>query len=290
VSLRTPCGGARAARTGGAPPIRHPACLGADGSDDFHMIDIHCHILPGIDDGSPDLQTTIKMARAAEADGIEAIIATPHANLTRGRPTPDAIRDLTAQVNEALSREGINVTVFPGAEIALSDDLQQQIEAGSVLTLADRGTHVLIELPFTGFPTFVPSLFFNIQLLGFTPIIAHPERSAAARIDLELVIGLAHRGAQLQINAESIAGREGRVIRKITQTLMRKDLVHYIASDGHGARHRPPRMGYARKSLRRLGGDHKFAELTFHNPYALLRPTERGRLTADKSSAQSPRP
>ncbi len=242
------------------------------------MIDTHCHILPGIDDGPDTLEISVEMARVAAKDGVHVIIATPHANLDEGVVTPEQIRERVAILNDAIRAAGIGITVLPGAEISSVDNLIKRLEAGQVMTVADRGKHLLIELPFSSFPNYVPDLFFNLQLMGFVPIIAHPERSGAARLRLDTIRELAQRGALLQVNAESIRGKEGRGIRAIAQRLLREDLVSFIASDGHDPKRRPPVISPARSAMRRLGGDAAFARLTESGPARLLRdPSRPGR-------------
>ena len=149
------------------------------------MIDTHCHILPGLDDGARDMETALEMARIAHRDGIRAIIATPHVNLETCLPSRETIRARTAELSEALAREGIEVAVHAGAEHALSGDLLERLRAGELMTLADRGKHLLVELPFGGYPAFVSEVFFSLQLAGVTPVLAHPERAAAGRTELE---------------------------------------------------------------------------------------------------------
>ncbi|NSW57289.1 MAG: hypothetical protein HPY44_14840 [Armatimonadetes bacterium] len=227
------------------------------------------------------------MARVAAKDGVGVIIATPHANLDEGVVTPELIRQRVAVLNDAIHAAGIDITVLPGAEISSVDNLIKHLEAGRVMTLADKGKHLLIELPFSSYPNYVPDLFFNLQLMGFVPIIAHPERSGAARLRLDIIRELAQRGALLQLNADSICGKEGRVVRTIAQKLLREDLVSFIASDGHDPKRRPPVISPARAAMRRLGGDAVFARLTQSGPARLLRdPSRPGRT----SSSAAPEP
>ena len=234
------------------------------------MVDVHCHILPGVDDGPREMEAAVAMARVAERDGIRAIVATPHVDPRKGFPTPEAIRERTAALNEALRQEGIDLTVLPGAENQLSDDLAEQIKDGKVMTLADRGKHVLIELPFSGYPTFVGELFFDIQLLGVTPVLAHPERAAIAHADPDEIRALADRGAILQINADSMTGREGRAVRAFAHRLVREKLAQIIATDAHDPKRRAPRLTPARKAFRRLGGEAAFRKATEIEPGRLI--------------------
>ena len=230
------------------------------------MIDTHCHILPGLDDGPADLETSLAMARIAERDGIRVIIATPHADPEDEALTPDIIRARTAELNEALRREGIGVTILPGAENQLHLTLVEELKAGKVMTLADRGAHVLIELPFNGYPNYVADLFFKVQLLGVTPVLAHPERAILGRSDPALIEGLAQRGAMLQLNVDSLLGNDGKLVRNLAQRLIREGFAHTVASDAHDPKRRRPILSPLRKALRRVGGDEAFRRLTEENP------------------------
>lgn len=234
------------------------------------MIDTHCHILPGLDDGARDMETALEMARIAYQDGIRAMIATPHVDAATCLPNPETIRARTAELNEALAREGIAMTIHAGAEHALSGDLVEQVRAGELLTMADRGTHLLVELPFGGYPSFVSEVFFSLQLAGVTPVLAHPERAAAGRTDPALIRGLAGRGALVQLNLDSLLGRDGRIVLMVATSLVRDGLAHMVASDAHDTRARPPRLSPARRALRRLGGDAAFRALTVTGPARLL--------------------
>ena len=230
------------------------------------MIDCHCHILPGLDDGPADLETSIVMARIAERDGIRTVIATPHTDSASDCPSLERIRERTAELNEALQREGIELTILPGAENQLHLQLADHLKEGRVMTLADRGQHVLIELPFNGYPTYVADLFFKIQLLGITPVLAHPERAVIGRNDPDLIRGLSERGAMLQLNVDSVLGHDGRLVRNTSLNLIKDGLAHLVSSDAHDPRRRPPILSPLRKALRRLGGEATVRRLTVENP------------------------
>jgi protein-tyrosine phosphatase len=235
------------------------------------MIDIHSHILPGLDDGAPDVETALAMARMAVADGIRTIIATPHTDPFRGEPDPDMVRERVAAFSAVLVREGLELQVLPGAELVLSDNLPEALRDGKVLTLGDRGKYALIELPFGGYPTFIPELIFNLQLQGFLPILAHPERSAMNRTNPAAIEELVDKGARLQVNASSLLGRGGRAVMILAQRLARAKAIWAVASDAHDLRSRPPVLSPVRKALRKLGGDAAFDSYTLLNPGKILR-------------------
>lgn len=233
------------------------------------MIDLHCHILPGLDDGPRSFDESVAMARLAEADGVQAIIATPHCNLDGSCPPPDLIRDLTDQLNDRLAAEGLQLRVAPGAEVRATGNLVEAYEAGAIMTMADRGKYMLVELPASGHPLFAGELFFRLQLAGVTPIIAHAERFDYFRQSPEALENLARRGYPLQINVGSILGEDGARIRKQALKLINEGLAGIIASDGHNTSDRKPLLSVARKGL---GLDeNSYLKYTLDRPFRLLK-------------------
>lgn len=233
------------------------------------MIDLHCHILPGLDDGPRNFDESLAMARMAEADGVQVIIATPHCNLENACPEPALIRDLTDQLNDRLAREGLQLRVAPGGEIRATPDLVDAYEAGRVLTLGDRGRYMLVELPPTGYPLFAGELFFRLQLAGVTPVIAHAERFDFFRLSPQRLQDMKDRGYPIQVNAGSLLGEDGLRIRKQAVKLVQERLATIIASDGHNTDRRKPLLSVARQALR-LEED-AFLKLTLDRPFRLLK-------------------
>jgi protein-tyrosine phosphatase len=231
------------------------------------MIDLHCHILPGLDDGPRDFDESLAMARLAAADGVRVIVASPHV-YEHHRPDPDDIRVLSAELDRRVAAEGLGLRILPGAEIRATPDLVDDLQAGRVLTVGDRGRVVLVELPAAGYPAFAGELFFRLQLAGYLPLIAHIERYDIYRRQPQLLHDLRERGYGLQINASSLTGREGFRQRRYTQRLLREGLPTVIASDGHNTRSRPPVLSAARRSLGRDTA--LFDQLTGEAPRHLL--------------------
>jgi protein-tyrosine phosphatase len=204
------------------------------------LLDLHCHILPGLDDGSPDLEASVEMARTARAAGIQTIAATPHVNNTY--PTePDAIAQAIGTVNVELARRDVPVAVLPGAEIAierlggLTDGELRRLTLGG-------GDCLLIETPYTDTVPFLEETLFDLQVRGFRPLLGHPERSRAFRDRPERLIPIVERGVATCINSASLAGDFGANARRVALDLLRRGLVNVVASDSHDSFHRPPSL------------------------------------------------
>lgn len=195
------------------------------------MIDLHSHILPGVDDGAATLGESLEMARAAVADGIRAIAATPH--VRDDYPTsPGAMERAVAELRGALAGEGIPLEVLTGGELALDwidrlgpDDLRRFGLAGS--------DYLLVEFPYYGWPLGLEDAVFRLGLAGLRAVIAHPERSAEVQAAPRRIEGLVSAGALVQVTAASLDGRTGRHARRCGLELVERGLAHLIASDAH---------------------------------------------------------
>jgi protein-tyrosine phosphatase len=196
------------------------------------VIDLHSHILPGIDDGARSLDDALGIARAAVADGITTIAATPH--VRADYPTrADAMERAVAELRGALAAEGIDLELLPGGEIAL--DSLDLIDAAELARFGLGGspTYVLLEFPYEGWPVALPSIVLGLRTRGITPVIAHPERSRAVQADPERLRPVALSGALCQLTAASLDGRLGRRSRDAAFELLERDLAQLVASDAH---------------------------------------------------------
>jgi protein-tyrosine phosphatase len=202
------------------------------------VIDLHCHILPGVDDGPAVLATSIAMAEAAAAEGVDTIVATPHVS-HRYPTTPEQMHEGVEAVNGALAGRGIPLTVVPGAEIAMPAVSELSDEELASFGLAG-GRCLLVESPFSPQPQILESIVFDLQLRGFRPVLAHPERSPAFQPDLERLGAMVERGVRCSITATSMSGRFGTTVRRVTVKMLREGLVHDVASDAHDEDGRPP--------------------------------------------------
>jgi len=203
----------------------------------MNVVDIHCHILPGLDDGSPDMATSIAMARLAAVAGISIVIGTPHWIEDEHETDPAVVRQTAKDLQAELSSRAIPLSVLPGNEALICPDLPDRVKQGDVLTLADRGTHLLLELPCLDLPTFVDDVIFKLQLQGITPVLAHVERYAYVRSDWHVLNRWVQRGCLAQVNASSLDRGRG---DDLAQDLVDRGLIACTATDAHDAAHRGP--------------------------------------------------
>lgn len=200
------------------------------------MIDIHCHILPQLDDGSASLEESVKMARQAEEQGVTDIIATPHVILDAGNaPSPETVLEKVQLLNDELKRENVSVKVHPGAEVLIDPNIPQFIDTNKVLTVVNSGKYVIIELPLGGMPSYVKSTVFELTTRGITPIIAHPERNRSIADDPNQLFDLILMGCLSQANAGSFLGIFGSSSKRTAEILLEHNMVHFIGSDAHNS-------------------------------------------------------
>jgi protein-tyrosine phosphatase len=211
------------------------------------MIDIHSHILPGLDDGPATLDGSLALASAAANAGTHIIVATPH---IRGdhRFSPAAIAPATASLNEALEERGIPLLVLCGGELSISRAAELNTDTLRSLTLGESPS-ILVESPYTHLGSLLETTLFDLQVMGFRPVLAHPERSPSFQRDPRRLADLVRKGILCSITADSLTGRFGKSVRKFTLEMIRSGLVHNIASDAHDARGRRPDMGPALREL-----------------------------------------
>ncbi|MBM3472268.1 MAG: hypothetical protein FJW79_09795 [Actinobacteria bacterium] len=204
------------------------------------MLDIHCHILPGLDDGPQTMDEALAMLRIAEADGIRTIVATPHFAGRFGEPPPDLIRALVQRVNERAADEGLPVTVLAGCEAYLDLELPSKAEAGKLVTFGGERHYLLIEVPTEPIPLYALEVSFQLRVMGIQPILAHGERLAVTEAGLTFVRRFVEQGGLVQANADAIGGQVGRRMRRLCQQMVKDGLVHLIATDAHSPAYRPP--------------------------------------------------
>jgi protein-tyrosine phosphatase len=203
------------------------------------VIDLHCHILPGLDDGPPDLDASVALARLAAADGTRTIVATPHVR----EDYPFAIEEIaerTAEVNARLAADQVDLSVKPGAEVAISRLSQLDDDTLKSICLGDDTKAMLVESPYQQATDTLEDTLFNLQLRGFKPVLAHPERSPSFMSSPERLEKLVERGMLCSVTSASMAGRFGRTVQRFTRTLFERGLVHDVASDAHDIMRRAP--------------------------------------------------
>ena len=235
------------------------------------MIDIHCHILPAVDDGAASLKDSLAMAGLAVEDGITAVLATPHTLNGVSRNTVSEILSGVSHLQHALADEGIPLKIYPGSEVHLVTDMCLKIRNGEICTLNNNGKYVLIELPSQSVPAGIKQEVFELKLSGITPIIAHPERNAVIQNDPDTLRELIHLGALAQVTGMSLLGDFGPGAGETAKGLLECRLVHLIASDAHSPGSRPPRLAHAMDEAARILGNSAEAEaMVTERPAAII--------------------
>jgi protein-tyrosine phosphatase len=202
------------------------------------MIDLHCHVLPGIDDGPETIDGSLALAAVAAQAGIRKLVATPHVS-GHYPNTPDAIEGLVDELNARLTAEGITLEVVPGAEIAMAyvDNIDP---AGLSRLRLGAGPWLLLEPPFTSVASGLDSILQNVERQGHRIILAHPERCPAFHRNPSTLESLVRGGVLTSITAGSLTGQFGTTVRRFTLDLLREGMVHNVASDAHDDLNRPP--------------------------------------------------
>ena len=224
------------------------------------MIDLHCHILPGIDDGPASMDESLAMCRLAAQDGIHTIVATPHTlNGQYENPTSEVIEHVSA-LNKALIEYDIRVRILPGSEVHLSRDLWGSVESGEAGTINNDKKYLLLELPIHAVPPRLKDEIFGLKVRGITPIIAHPERNMVIQRDSSILYDCIQSGALSQITAASRTGGFGGLVMHCSETLLEHRLVHIIASDAHSYDSRPPILSQGVEAASQILGNWDEAE------------------------------
>ncbi len=216
------------------------------------MIDLHCHLLPGIDDGPSTIRDAVHMARVAVDDGTTTIACTPHRR-PKYPNTPEMVADAVAGFRERLAEEGIPLDLVTGMELDIDELLAMDVDERAGSALGD-GPWLLVEMPFQGWPLDLARLMTELEMQGLRTLIAHPERCSSVQKNPDRVRDLIGRGALIQVNAESITGMLGDQPQRAAERLLRAGFVHVIASDAHTPSRRPPGLTAALERAAELLG------------------------------------
>ena len=230
------------------------------------MIDIHSHILYGVDDGSKSWEMTLEMCSRAIRDGITHLVATPHANDTYVFDR-DLVRDLVVKLANEI---GDQLAFSVGCDFHLSyDNIEDAISHPHRYTIAAK-QYLLVELSEYGIPPHLSDGFFKLQSAGIVPIITHPERNAILQRTPERVLEWVDSGCLVQVTASAVTGFWGPIAKRVAMWLMEHDAVHVLATDAHDVKNRPPILSEGRDAVsKRFGGD--FARvLVLDNPAAII--------------------
>ena len=198
------------------------------------MIDLHCHILPGIDDGAASLQESLSMAEQAIAQGITHLLCTPHHNNGRYENEKSSVIATVHHLQNALDERNLPLTLLEGQEVRVTGELITAFEKDHLLFTDITDIYLLLEFPTQDVPAFSESLFFELRTLGKVPVIVHPERNAIFREDPNRLIPFLEMGCLAQLTAPSIVGIFGKQIQKTAHEMVTHNLVQMVASDAHG--------------------------------------------------------
>lgn len=229
------------------------------------VIDLHCHLLPGIDDGPETIAGSVALARAAAAAGEHVLVATPHVSWHYPNE-PDTIARLVQEVSARLAEAEVALEVRPGAEIAMTRIVDIDPTELPRLSLGG-GPWLLVEPPFTPLATGLDTIVLDLQRRGHRVLLAHPERCPALHRDPRMLGSLVRAGVLTSITAGSLVGRFGETVRRFALQLVQEEMVHNVASDAHDHLDRPPGMAY---EIRQAGLAPLTQWLTEEVPAAIL--------------------
>jgi protein-tyrosine phosphatase len=233
------------------------------------MVDLHHHLLPGLDDGATDLETSLEMARMAAKDGITHIVATPHAN-NRYQFDRDRNEEMLAALRETLAREGIQITLGSGCDFHLSYDNIQDARQHPHKYSINGQQYLLIELPDHAIPPQIDDSFYDLRLAGITLILTHPERNPTLQKQPERLKTWVQQGMLLQVTTSSVIGHMGPVAEKMARKLLSDRWVQFLATDAHNLTRRPPKMRAAYDAVSSKYGAAYAQAICVDNPLAVF--------------------
>jgi len=233
------------------------------------MVDIHHHLLFGLDDGSDSLETSVAMAKLAVADGITHVVCTPHANNTYTFD-PTINQQKTAALRDRLSAENISLTLGSGCDFHLSFDNVAEAKRDPKRFSINGLGYLLIEIPDYGLPPGLNETFYELNLAGLTPILTHPERNPTLQQEPQRMAEWMRAGILVQVTADSLTGHKGKRAEKMAHELLEKRWVHFLATDAHNTKSRPPRMRDAHNLVAEKYGVSYAHALCLTNPLAVF--------------------
>ena len=232
------------------------------------MIDLHHHCLPDVDDGPREWDEAMAMCRMAAEEGIETIVATPH--VLRGRWPAFSIPELEARVAELRTRVGDTPRLLLGSEYFFAHDVVEVLGARNAIVPLAGSRYVLVELAANSVPPLIEQPLYRMQLEGWVPILAHPERNLIFQTNPDVLAELLDHGVKTQITAGSLTGGFGAQARRAAETFLRRNFVHFLATDAHNMTKRPPRIREAKIVLEELVGSDVADALIRRNPLAVV--------------------
>jgi len=261
------------------------------------MIDLHAHILPGLDDGAENFGESVEMCLASYKDGVRTIVATPHTMngsyrnnrstiLVKVRELNDLIKELKdpqpeisfchqSKIEDSSGfrnreQRGLDLRILPGADFHFCEEVLSQLEQGNATTVGDVGKCLSLEFPFQGIPSKAEEVLFKLIARRVTPIISHPERNLEVRQRPQRYYEMIRMGCLGQVTAMSLTGGFGLEVRRVAEKLLASRLVHFIASDAHSIAGRPPILSEAVRAAERIVGRKEARKMVIEYPQAVL--------------------
>jgi protein-tyrosine phosphatase len=268
------------------------------------VIDIHIHILPGLDDGAKTLEESLRMCEMSAQDGVRTIVATPHTGNGHYSNNRGTILEKVKELSEALNhfrignsdfgldhlsrvvqfavgnpqspmepgsvQSAISFRVLPGADVHFSPDILRLVEEGEFETVNDNGLFLMVEFPVQGIPFRAEEVLFKLIAKRIIPIITHPERNFEIGQKPRRYYELIRMGCLGQVTAMSLTGQFGTEIKRVAEKLLRNNLIHFIASDAHSANGRPPVLSSAVKAAAKIVGEEEAQKMVTEYPQAIL--------------------
>lgn len=232
------------------------------------FVDLHCHIIPGIDDGAKDIDTALQMSKIAVKNGIKHIVATPHYIYQDLDNNSRIVKQNLELLKGILQENKVELSLYPGCEAFICPELPELVKEGEICTLNDT-SYILIELPLMSIPEYTEEVIYELKLMGYIPIIAHPERNQVLAEHPELLKRFIELGALTQVNTTSIRGLYGKKVKKSALNLLQSRMVHLVSSDAHTTRGRVPNYGKAKEIMEKLIGEKESLKI-FNNAKAVL--------------------
>lgn len=252
------------------------------------MTDTHSHIIWGVDDGSEDFETSLKMLKQAEESGTTHIFATPHVLEISTMPSWKTILDKTTILQAKAKEIGLAIKIFPAAEIYMNWDLLPFIGKDSAYCI-NGGNYVLIELPQTHIPQYADSFLFELQVKGLTPLLAHAERYPALSDKPELLLQWRQKGVLLQLSIGSLLGIFGQHAQEMAKCYLKNNIVDVVGSDAHGTFHRTTDIKNALEAMKNITKQEQYTKITETNPAKILAGEEIELYCPEKIAREKPK-
>ena len=230
------------------------------------IIDLHSHILPGLDDGAADWNEFLRMSRLAVREEISCMVCSSHFIPFATGFSLAEYRGILLEAQKKLAEEDLKLDLVAGSEVFLTFEVMRSWQQGELLTINDTGKYLLVEFPALEIPTAAKEIFFFFKLQGVTPIIAHPERNRILQNNTRLLAEFIAQGVLCQLNTGSITGMFGKSTRQAAKRFLRSGMYHFLASDAHSAGSRAPKFQAAVAEVKKIVGEERAHELTQANP------------------------